>query len=165
MTAPGVGVRHFGFDLLPEAVADMDSIPRHVRAEAMNALYEVARGRVRGRPLEGRQGQEELSGCRRLYLGDADWRLVYVETPRRGGDLGARGVLVVAAGPRARGDVYATAAQRLRTLRAAGADASTNPLAAAARLRPGTAPTVGAVRTAPATAAPTVQPTRSRVHR
>ncbi|GAA4947614.1 hypothetical protein GCM10023205_04460 [Yinghuangia aomiensis] len=164
MTRVG-GVRHFGFDLLPEAVTDMDSVPREVRAEAMDVLYEVARGRVRGRPLEGHRGQEELNGCRRLYLGDADWRLVYVETPRRSGDLGARGVLVVAVGPRARGDVYTTAAERLRTLRAAQANARINPLAAAARLRPGTAPTASAVRAVPATAAPAAHPTRTRTHR
>jgi hypothetical protein len=164
MTGAG-RVRHFGFDLLPEAVADMDTVPRDVRAEAMDALYEVARGRVRGRPLEGRRGQEELNGCRRLYLGNADWRLVYVETPRRG-DLGTRGVLVVVVGPRARGDVYTTAAQRLRTLRAALAGARTNPLADAARLRPGTAPTAsGAVSAMPATAAPAAHPTRTRAHR
>lgn len=162
----GVGsVRHFGFDLLPEAVADMDAVPRDVRAEAMDALYEVARGRVRGRPLEGHRGQEELNGCRRLYLGDADWRLVYVETPRRGGDLGTRGVLVVAVGPRAHGAVYTTAAQRLRTRRAAQTGVRTNPLAVAARLRPGTAPTSSAVRAVPATAAPAAHPTRTRAPR
>lgn len=155
-------VRYFGFDLLPEAVADMDAVPRDVRAEAMDALYEVARGRVRGRPLEGHHGQEELNGCRRLYLGDARWRLVYVERPSRSSDLGARGVLVVAVGPRARGAVYTTAAQRLRTLRAAQAGAWTNPLAAAARLRPGTAPPSSAV---PATAAPAAHSTRSRAPR
>lgn len=109
-------LRHFGFDLHPDVVSDLDTAPAEVRGEALGVLYRVMRGHVRGRPLETHV-ERDLAGCRKLYLADSEWRAVYVETHRTTAASVGRGVLLLAVGPRLDHAVYNTAAQRLDSMR------------------------------------------------
>ncbi|MFE3197787.1 type II toxin-antitoxin system RelE/ParE family toxin [Embleya sp. NPDC059237] len=139
-----MSVVRWGFNALPEAIEDLDRMPRHIRADALSLIHDVMRTHIRGPRLDNQQTRE-LDGCRKLYVGPAaDWRVVYIEMPQPSGPRDHRDIVIVAAGPRADLSVYETAAARLRTCRPGG---DRTPQAARARsAHAGPSPTTPATR-------------------
>lgn len=110
-----MSIVRWGFNALPEAIEDLDRMPRDIRADALSLVHDVMRTHIRGPRLDNHEARE-LDGCRKLYVGPAaDWRLVYIEMPQSPGPRDHQDIVIVAAGPRADMSVYKAAAARLRT--------------------------------------------------
>lgn len=85
--------------------------PASLQLDCMNKLRRAKRG-VFGLPLGPHPQTGDLTGCRKIYFGDTQWRIVvrYRPTERR-----VHLVEVIAVGPREAMDVYCTAVERLIT--------------------------------------------------
>ncbi|MFE2864904.1 hypothetical protein [Embleya sp. NPDC059259] len=153
-----MSVVRWGFNALPEAIEDLDRMPRDIRADALALVHDVMRTHIRGPRLDNHQARE-LDGCRKLYVGPAaDWRVVYIEMPQPSGPRDHQDIVIVAAGPRADLSVYEAAAARLRTNHA-GNDRT--PQAARARsAHAGPAPTTPTARVPAAALSPRPAPRR-----
>lgn len=99
----------FGLTFDPRALTDLLQAPSDIRDLSLALLQDVVNADRHGSKL-----MAELAGLRKLYVDHrAAWRIVYALRPAPATSAYPMEVHVVAVRPRARHDVYDTAAQRL----------------------------------------------------
>lgn len=102
---------------LPGFKADIAELPsRDLKVRALELLARIARGELKGKPLDARVATADLGDCRKIYFdlptygGKPRYRLVYRITPN---EVSAVAVEAIAVGERARLDAYLRAARNL----------------------------------------------------
>ncbi|WP_318209509.1 MULTISPECIES: hypothetical protein [unclassified Streptomyces] len=99
----------FGLTFDPRALTDLLQAPGDIRDLSLALLQDVVNADRHGSKLTA-----ELAGLRKLYVDHrAAWRIVYALRPAPANSAFPMEIHVVAVRPRARHDVYDTAAQRL----------------------------------------------------
>ncbi|MEV7955266.1 hypothetical protein [Streptomyces sp. NPDC088141] len=108
MTGPGHRPA-YGLSFDPRALTDLLQAPGDIRDLALAQLKDIVNADLAGTKLTG-----DLIGCRKVYVDSRNaWRIVYAQRPAPSHSDYPTEIHVVAVRPRARHDVYATAAARL----------------------------------------------------